>query len=91
MRKITIISAILLVWGALTVRAKQSTSLAGAVYTVNIDGKKEPVAFATVYWAGSGLYADCDDEGRFTIGRMDDGNGQLVAAALGYVYHEPGS
>ena len=85
MRKITIISAILLVWSSLTVRAQQSTSLAGAVYTVNIDGKKEPVAFATVYWAGSGLYADCDDEGRFTIGRMDDGNGQLVAAALGYL------
>lgn len=59
--------------------------LEGVVRTVNADGKKEPVSFATVYWAGSDIYADCDSDGYFTIRRHGADGRVLVAAALGYV------
>ena len=78
--------AALLLCAAVCAYAQQSDgTLSGTVYTLNLDGDREPVAFATVYWLGSDVYADCDENGKFNIRRISEGNSALVAAALGYV------
>ena len=87
MKKITIIAA-LLYCAAVCAYAQQSEddTLSGAVYTVNLDGKREPVAFATVCWLGSDVYADCDENGNFSIKKRNaELDATLVVAALGYV------
>ena len=85
MKKITVIAA-LLCSAAVCAYAQQSDgTLSGAVYTVSLDGEREPVAFATVYWLGSDVYADCDENGKFSIERDAERDAVLVAAALGYI------
>ena len=85
MKKITVIAA-LMCSAAVCAYAQQSDStLSGAVYTVSLDGEREPVAFATVYWLGSDVYADCDENGKFSIERDAERDAVLVAAALGYI------
>ena len=85
MKKITVIAA-LLCSAAVCAYAQQSDgTLSGAVYTVSLDGEREPVAFATVYWLGSDMYADCDENGKFSIERDAERDAVLVAAALGYI------
>ena len=69
----------------LSAEAKDDKALEGTVYTVNAEGVREAVAYATVYWMESGTYTDCDAEGRFTIKRKEGKDSTLVAAALGYV------
>ena len=85
MKKIMVIAA-LLCGAAVCAYAQQSDgTLSGAVYTVSLDGEREPVAFATVYWLGSDVYADCDENGNFSIKRDAERDAVLVAAALGYI------
>ena len=85
MKKIMVI-AVLLCGAAVCAYAQQSDgTLSGAVYTVSLDGEREPVAFATVYWLGSDVYADCDENGNFSIKRDAERDAVLVAAALGYI------
>ena len=85
MKKITVIAA-LLCSAAVCAYAQQSDgTLSGAVYTVSLDGEREPVAFATVYWLGSDVYADCDENGKFSIESDAERDAVLVAAALGYI------
>ena len=73
MKKIMVIAA-LLCGAAVCAYAQQSDgTLSGAVYTVSLDGEREPVAFATVYWLGSDVYADCDENGNFSIKRDASG------------------
>lgn len=64
-----LLTIVLSVSSALPVRAQEDRMLEGVVRAVNADGKKEPVSFATVYWAGSDIYADCDGDGHFSIRR----------------------
>ena len=85
MKKITVIAA-LLCSAAVCAYAQQSDgTLSGAVYTASLDGEREPVAFATVYWLGSDVYADCDENGKFSIERDAERDAVLVATALGYI------
>ena len=78
--------AALLLCAAVCAYAQQSDgTLSGTVYTLNLDGDREPVAFATVYWLGSDVYADCDENGKFSIERDAERDAVLVAAALGYI------
>ena len=73
MKKITVIAA-LLCSAAVCAYAQQSDgTLSGAVYTVSLDGEREPVAFATVYWLGSDMYADCDENENSVLKGMRSG------------------
>ena len=64
--------------------AHEDRVLRGVVLTLDDEGNKAPVPYAAVYWIESGTYADCDGQGRFSIG-MDNGKDRtLVTAALGY-------
>lgn len=64
--------------------AQRGGTLKGVVYTLQSDGKKEPVPYASVYWLESGTYMDCNENGQFeftTFGKLD---ATLVATAVGY-------
>ena len=85
MKKITVIAALLCSVAVCAYAQQSDGTLSGAVYTVSLDGEREPVAFATVYWLGSDVYADCDENGKFSIERDAERDAVLVAAALGYI------
>mgnify|MGYP001161709790 CR=1 FL=1 len=63
---------------------QQESHVLGVVLTLNPEGEREAVPFATVYWLESGTYADCDGDGKFRIARDDGRDRTLVTAALGY-------
>ena len=63
---------------------QQESHVLGVVLTLNPEGEREAVPFATVYWLESGTYADCDGDGKFRIARDDGCDRTLVTAALGY-------
>ena len=63
---------------------QQESYVLGVVLTLNPEGEREAVPFATVYWLESGTYADCDGDGKFRIARDDGRDRTLVTAALGY-------
>lgn len=87
MRRISEYIFILLVPVLCAVPATQAQDICtfrGIVLSADADGNRHPVAFATVYWLGSDVYADCDSCGNFSIGRDRDNNTLLVASAMGY-------
>lgn len=64
--------------------ADNNKNVKGKVLSIGLDGKTEPIAFATVYWIESNSYQDSDEDGNFSI-RRHQGDLHLVAAALGFV------
>ena len=63
---------------------QQESHVLGVVLTLNTEGERKAVPFATVYWLESGTYVDCDGDGKFRIARDDGRDRTLVTAALGY-------
>ena len=84
MKKIIMLTAVLISCAVGTMYAQHGKSLSGTVLTVNADGEKEAVPYATVYLAVSGVYADCDEDGKFSLRIHGGADSLLVTAALGY-------
>lgn len=81
---ITLISASLYAKADDDVRGKDD-SIKGIVLSKNSDGTEEPVIYATVYWDGSDIYAECNENGEFSIRRSSNHNRKLITTALGFV------
>ncbi|MDR2065795.1 MAG: TonB-dependent receptor [Prevotellaceae bacterium] len=84
MKNIKYIFIILPVLTLCSQKAFAQKSITGKIFAIDSKGDKSPLGFASVIWEKTNAGVSADENGNFSIKRIDGENASLIASFIGY-------